>query len=224
MSLMAFGEAENVVDLSMAPGVDQLVFVTDNGEVSVFPKDVLEKLFLAVVGILVFVDENIAEPALDLVANKIAFGKKGDRRADEIVEVANVLFFFAHVVVVADRAHVRGEFLIPNILGHAFPGMEILVCLHNGFDGIGVGRIAVAFFPAQAHELLDVVFVENGPVSLPAELAAIVAQYARTEGVEDGDRIEIEQASDPLLHFSGRFVGKGERKDLARHCEAGSYE
>src|SRR3546814_11185726 len=54
-------EFEDIFDLGMAPGVNQLILVADNGDVRIVAKNLPKQIFLPDVGVLIFVDQDVFE-------------------------------------------------------------------------------------------------------------------------------------------------------------------
>src|SRR3546814_13278140 len=59
-------EFEDIFDLGMAPGVNQLILVADNGDVRIVAKNLPKQIFLPAVGVLIFVDQDVFESPADL--------------------------------------------------------------------------------------------------------------------------------------------------------------
>ena len=83
-------EAEDVADLGAAPAVDRLVVVADAADVVVGAGEEAEPEVLGDVGVLVFVDEDVAEPALVLGEDVGVVLEDGDGVEQEVAEVAGV--------------------------------------------------------------------------------------------------------------------------------------
>ena len=63
-----FFELENVFDVGAAPGVDGLIFVADDTDVSMGTEE-LHELVLGAVGVLVLVDEEVLVTAVVALSN-----------------------------------------------------------------------------------------------------------------------------------------------------------
>ena len=73
-----------------APAVDRLVVVAHGGEHGLLAQardQQLHQLVLAGVGILVFVDHQVAQAALPFVAHRVVVAKQFHRQADQVIEI-----------------------------------------------------------------------------------------------------------------------------------------
>ena len=80
-------QVAQVLHVGAAPRVDRLIVVADRGEGAAAAGQQLHDLVLAAVGVLVLVDQQIAQPALPARQQFLVGGEQLRRNADEIVEV-----------------------------------------------------------------------------------------------------------------------------------------
>ena len=83
-------EAKDVGDLGAAPGIDRLVVVADAAEVAARLGEQLQPFVLALVGVLIFVDEEIAE-AVAIGVEHVGVRAEDDQHVEQqVAEVAGV--------------------------------------------------------------------------------------------------------------------------------------
>ena len=83
-------EAEDVGDLGAAPGIDRLVVVADAAEVAARLGEELEPFVLRLVGVLIFVDEDVAE-AVAVALQHVRVGAEDHQHVEQqVAEVAGV--------------------------------------------------------------------------------------------------------------------------------------
>ena len=91
--------------------------------------------------------------------------------------------------------------------------------VQQGAVGIGLG-IDLEFLVRLLQDALLIIRIEDGKVSGPSHGLDIFPQDAHAEGVNGGNPglggFILQHLPDTFLHFVGRFVGKGDRKDLCR--------
>ena len=83
-------EVEDVADVGVAEAVDRLVLVADHHQVAVLGGEQLQQPVLGVVGVLVLVDEDVAEGAAPALAHLLEQLQDVDRADQEVVEVHRV--------------------------------------------------------------------------------------------------------------------------------------
>ena len=83
-------ELEDVADRGTAEGVDRLVGVAHDHEVGVLVAELTDELVLRVVGVLVLVDEHVAEPAPVVLGDLRVPVQECDGLTDQVIEVESV--------------------------------------------------------------------------------------------------------------------------------------
>ncbi len=221
-------EAQDVADLGAAPAVDRLVVVADAGDVAVAAGQQPQPEVLGDVGVLVFVDEDVAEPALVGLED---VGMRLQDRHDmqqQVAEVAGVECLQPVLVLrvklgtaVVEGAGVSGGHLL-RAEGAVLPAVDergqqprwpTLVVDVGGLDQL-----------AQQAEL--VVSVEDGEVRFQPDKFGVAAEdprRERMEGAEPGHALDdaADQLANAGFHFPRRLVGEGDGEDLVRPCPAG---
>ena len=214
-------EAEDVAHLGAAPGVDRLVVVADAADVAVRARQRPQPQVLGDVGVLVLVDQDVAELPLVALEHVGLVQQQRQRVQEQVAEVGGVQHLQPLLVVGVDpqRQAVEGigAFRVGDLPGHE---PAVLPPLDQRGEEPGRGSLQVG--AAGLQDLLDqpelVVGVEDGEVGLEPDPLGVGAQHARGDGVEGADPPALdraaEQAGDPLAHLPRRLVGEGHRQDL----------
>ena len=83
-------EVEDVADVGVAEAVDRLIVVADDHQVAMLGGEQLQQPVLGVVGVLVLVDEDVAEGAPPALAHLLEQLQRVDRAHQQVVEVHRV--------------------------------------------------------------------------------------------------------------------------------------
>ena len=213
-------ELVDVLGVGAAPGVDALVVVAHAGEARLGAGDGLEQAVLRVVGVLVFVHQQVAKALLpDRPCVGIGF-QDAQRQADQVVEVHRVECREALLVEIVDRGgldlarRARG--------GHGFFRRETRVLrlaqqVADAHDHLGLHALG--------RQLLDHVGAVLGVQHREAatQLRALVldlqefqAQRVERAHGERAGRVVGDELADALAHLLRGLVGEGDRSDLLR--------
>ena len=214
-------EAEDVARVGAAPAVDRLVVVADDGEVFVGRRQVLEDLVLGGVGVLEFVDEEVAPQAAEIAGKSRFVSKQPDRLEDEIAEVDGV--GLAQCLLVATVK--QGIFFGPGIVG-LFDGL--LCSLAPVFAGVDVvskppdfGAVALLLvgFEDVGDQLLLIGGVVDREVPVEAGFRGVASKQACAEAVEGrdddpgGGLVVGDEPVDTAPHLVGGPVGERDGDD-----------
>ncbi len=242
-----FFEVEDVGDVSAAPAVDCLVGVADDADVGLGGGLILHAghgrrgrgqqrgdAELDRVGVLVFVDHQVAPAAVELGADVFVLFEQLDGEEQQVIEVDGTRLAQRLLVAEVDL----GDLLGVVVVGVGLVGLGV----HEFVLGVGdgaehgarrpVGRLQVHRLEHALHGAHLVAGVVDGVVGLePGQLGTlgVAAQQAGAEGVEGGDG-EPAQAwvrgsalfegvgagdlgDDALAHLAGGFVGEGQGED-----------
>ena len=224
-------EAQDVADLGAAPGIDRLVVVADAAEIAMPLRQCPKPQILRDVGILVLVDEHIAELPLILRRDFRVLAKDREPVQQQVAEIDGVQRLEPLLVLAVERQRqavdgfgalrlgdaIRDEASILPALDHRHhePGRRLL--------GVDVARFL---------ELLDqpdlVVRIEDGEIRLEADELGVATQHAGGGCMEGPDPPALdrtaEQARYPLAHLSRRLVGEGDGQHLPRPRLAGGED
>ena len=212
-------EVEDVLDVGAAPLVDGLIGVADHAQVVVIDRQPPGDLVLRGVGVLVLVDEDVAEAGIELGPQLRVVAKGEGRQVEQVVEVHGVDGPQALLVKMVDL----GGRLRVEVGGGAFEfrGTQELVLglADNGSDPFRreTGVVDAGRFDGLLHQLVAVVDVVDGEVAVESEPAGVLAEQARAERVEgaDEDAVAGDELLDAGAHLPRRLVGEGDSEDVA---------
>ena len=202
-----------VVQRGAAPAVNALVVVAHGGEVAAFAHQQFEQVVLCGVGVLVFIDQHVAEQALPLGAHLRKIAQQFERQADQVVKVhtlvsAQALFVARHddgdaalVVVLGLRQRLLG------VQAHVLPQADgPLPLARRGRVGRATGCVL--------DDAVHIVGIQDAELGFEAKHLAVLAHHAHAERVEGADQHVLGLAANQLLgalaHFGGCFVGEGD--------------
>ncbi len=208
-------EAQDVADFGPAPAVDRLVVVADTGDVLVAACEQAQPEILGDVGVLIFVDEDGAEPPLVLCQHVRVAREQGQPMEEQVAEVAGVqgrqplLVGGIELDPLAQRevAGLRRRHLIVAIAA-------ILPAL-DGADQKPRWPAPLVEF-GRLDDLLGqpllVVAVEDGEAGLQAEQLGVRPDHPCAHGMEGAEPhagyAAIDEAFHPLAHLPGGPVGE----------------
>ena len=223
-------ELENVGDVGAAEPVDRLGIVADHHQVAVLPGEQLEPAVLGVVGVLVLVDEDVAETGGVALADLGEELQDVDGADEEVVEVHRV-----HAVQLALVGAVDvGDGLLEEGADHLGVGVGVAQ-LVLGVGDLGVdraGREALGVDAQVVEAALDqparvggVVDRELAGVAQPGGLGA---EHARAGGVEGHHPHRAHAAAHQQLgavaHLPRRLVGERDGQDLVGLGGVGGHQ
>ena len=215
-------EAQDVVHLGAAPAVDGLIVVADAADVRFTAGQQPQPQVLGHVGVLVFVDQDVAEPALVVGQHVRVLAKQPDRLQQEIAEVDRVQLLEALLVgrvELRPLAFREGE----GLAARHFVRRDATVLPAVDEGGELARRPAVLVEVGALDDLLDeaqlVVRVEDGEAGLEAHQLAVPAQDLDADGVERAEprhpfQGAAHQLADALLHLARGLVGERHGQDL----------
>ena len=104
-------EPQDVFDVGAAPGVDRLIVVADAAQIAVCLGEEAKPKILDDVGVLVLVDQDVAEPPPVRRENVVVFAQEPQRLEQEIAEIDGVERFQARLIALVERrAAAAGEY------------------------------------------------------------------------------------------------------------------
>ena len=209
-----------VVDRRATPAIDRLVVVADDGERSALPHEQPNEPVLRGIGVLVFVDEEVAAAFPPFRRRGLVRGEEPDRQRNQVVEVDRLIG--AQCVVIAAVGLARGPLVVAlrGLRGRSGRLQRVLPGADPPLRGTRAGTVG------RLHELgddrLDVARVEYREAGLQAQRGGAAADDLEPERMKGADRDvgrEValaflrEQFRRPLAHLAGRLVGEGDRGD-----------
>ncbi len=221
-------EAQDVAHLGAAPAVDRLVVIAHAADVAVLARQQPQPEILGDVGVLVLIDEDIAEPALVLRQHVLVRVEDGQHVQEKVAEIHRVerpqpllvlgVYLGAHVV--------EGRSLGSRHLLRA-PGAVLPVVDETGELARGPAFLVDVGGDDELFEKPHlVVGVEDREVRLQPHEFGVAAQELDPDGVEGAepghplDRF-AEEACHAVLHLARGLVGEGDGQDLVRPRLAG---
>ena len=178
-------QAAEVLDIGAAPAVDRLVVVTDRRERRARAGELLEQTVLAGVGVLVLVDEQVAQAVLPFIEHFRVLVEQLDRQRDEVVEIDRLIRLERRRVAGVSE---RGEFLglILDVLqGDIGRDERVLPVRDQSLQA--ADRRLVGAAREVGDDAVAVGRVEDREARLVAEHLRFFAQDAHAERVEGRD-------------------------------------
>ncbi len=226
-------EVEDVAHVGAAPGVDGLVVVADDHHVAVRAADEPRQLELGAVGVLVLVDDDLAEarlPALEDVGTAL---EEAHHLADEVVEVERLEAAQRGLVARVDE---HGQ-LVVVVDALAVP-LRLLPLLGGEEGVLGVGDARQDGGRRRSSSRSSSRGGSRGrrrsdrpgrrwrrPCRAGPSARVSRAEHVEAEAVEGGDGellgdLAVDQGDDALAHLGGGLVGERDREDGRRGSAA----
>ena len=225
-------EAQDIVHLGAPPAIDRLVVVADAADIAPGLAQQAQPEVLGDVGVLVLVDQDVAEAAVVLFQDVRPGLEQGQVVQEEIAEVAGVQHPQALLVGPVEVLHL--------VAGKActLSGGQLLRCPAAVLPvvdeaGQGLGRPPLRIDVGRLHHLLDqtllVVGVEDGEGGLQAHDLGVPAQDLGGDGVEGAQPAQAlglgpKDGTEALAHLPRSLVGEGNRQDLPGPGPAGGED
>ena len=223
-------EAQDIGDLGAAPGIDRLVVVADHADVLALLREQPQPQVLHLVGVLVFVDQDVLEPLPVLLEHVAVAAHDVEHVQQKVAEIAGVQRLQPVLVerVELPAAAVGVGLVLACVeLGRTQP----LVLPAIDQPGQLAGGPALFVELVRLDQLLEqaqlVVGIDDRVVRLQPDQFGVPAQHPRRDRME---RAEIghpldraaDHLADALLHLARGLVGEGDAEDLARPGAAGT--
>ena len=221
-------ETQDVIHLGAPPAIDRLVVVAHAADIAPGLAQEAQPEILGDVGVLVLVDQDVAEAAVVLLQDVRPGLEQGQVVQEEVAEVAGVQH---------PQALLIGPVEVLDLVAGkacALPGGQLFrrpaaVLPVVDQAGQGLGRPPLHVDVGGLHHLLDqallVVGIEDGEGGLQAHDLGMPAQDLGGDGVEGAQPAQPlgrrpDQMGDAFPHFPGRLVGEGDGQKLPRPCLA----
>ena len=216
-------EVEDVPDVGAAEAVDRLVVVADHRQVAVLGGEQLEPAVLGAVGVLVLVDEDVAERARVAVADLLEELEHVDRADEQVVEVHRVACGAARARSARRRRRPSARSRSRPAGGTPRPSAACSWRRRSGpASRAGVKRLG-SMSRSSRHRLdqpARVGRVVDRELARVAEPVGVGAQHPRAGGVEGHHphraRRAADEQLDALAHLLRGLVGERDREDLVR--------
>jgi hypothetical protein len=213
-----FLQQPQVFHIRTAPGVDRLVVVTHGGEHALAAGQQLHQLILAGVGVLVFVQQQVAQLVLPFFQYRCVFLEQFHRQADQVVEVHRLIGEQRVLIDAVDLG--CGQFtFVGGLVQRLIGGDEIVFPARNhALDMADFGL--VGGFDDFRNDLETVGRIQHRKLRFVTEMCALLAQNLHPQRVKSTHRqpacrLAFHQMFHPLLHLARGLVGKGDRSDIA---------
>ena len=104
-----FVQMGDVLRARATPGVNRLVIVTDGGKRRARACEQLQQRVLAVVGVLIFIDQEVTHAVLPALAHRVVLLQKRQRQGNEVVKIDGVVGAQPLVIMMINmrRQHLR---------------------------------------------------------------------------------------------------------------------
>ena len=212
-------ELEYIGKVGSAPSINRLIGIAGDAQVPVVDRERADDRVLGHVGVLIFVNQDVLEPAVELGTNVRVLLEDRDHVYQQIVEIDG-------------RGHLHAIFVELVSLGDQFPfivagaifqgrGADqfVLGPADRRFDALG--SPAFASIPAHHlhhafHDPEAVGLIVDREAGVDSNQGRVLAQHSCAEAVErtDPDSRLRRQAFDTLAHFTCCLVGERERENL----------
>ena len=217
---------QDIADIGPAPAINGLIVVADHAQIMGFSRQQPYKLILRQVGVLVLVHMDVAKPPLIILEHRRMVDQQLERLEQQVVKVERVRVLQGLLI-----AHKNIVDLLTLIILFGLPeplvrGQDFIFRVRNlRADFLGRKGFFIDVQPLdpvlQNAQLIVVVIDRKG--TLITKLFNIPSQNTHADRVECtqphilGD-LPADKALNAIPHLTGRFVGKGKRKDLpGRH-------
>ncbi len=225
---VALGEGQDVGELGAAEGVDRLGVVADDHEVLLRAERRVDDVGLQPVGVLVLVDEDVAEAGGELAADVVVAAQEEQPVEQQVVVVHDLGGALALEVAAEHRldgVELAGELRVArhHDLLERPPGVD-----HQGVhldEERRAGQPAVRrrrrhVGERVAHQVARVLAVEDAVVVAVAEPVAEAAEQAVADRVErpahDAAGVAAEELADAGQHLAAGPVGERQEQDAGR--------
>ena len=225
----------DVIDIRTAPGINGLIGIPHDKEISVFAGKQTRQFIIAGTHILKLIDLQILNPVLPFRQHVRNCMKQVEDKVNQVVKIQRIELALFCQIVCKDRGNpVRGILgrnsarelrlrHLPDIFTAAFP-------CGNLMQDFRIREIP----GRQSHFLIDfaekrflILGVQNQETGRIAKPVDVLPEYGHTETVEGIDQcggVFSEQIPDPAAHFTCRLIGKGHGENVFRQNSERSHK
>ena len=203
-----------------APAVDRLIIVTDRKYRVVFPCQQLQPAILQAVGVLEFVDQDVAKASGIVVTQRVVARQQLVGPQQQLGEVDDALALAAAVVFCINLDHAPRNVIVRLDLVGA-----LALFFLGGDEPLHLARRITLFVDVHAlhqplHQRQLVLGVEDLEQLRQTGLAVMRAQHAVAQSVEGSHPhaagVDRQHRRQPGQHFLRRLVGEGHREHAHR--------
>ena len=213
-------KVQNIHDVRAAEFIDRLIIVSHHADIPVFFRQELYKTKLHGIGILILINQDIAESFLIAFQHIRSLLEKLHGKHQKIIKIQGVIFLQPLLI---SPIRPRSLFFLPAgcVRLHLIRGNQVV------FGGgylpqqrlllINL-RIQLQLFDDRLHHLPAVVGVIDGETVIIADPVDIPAENPAAAGVKGGNpdclRSHSDQAVHPFPHLSGSLIRKSNGHDI----------
>ena len=217
-------ESQNVFNSRPPETVDTLIIVPHNAEIAAAMGQQGDQLILGVVGVLIFVHQDIAKPVLILFQFFRELAEQFNGQINDIIKVQRVGFPQPPLIGSIELGNHHFAVVSCGILQHLLRRNHGILG-HADFLNYASGRKLlfrnVTFSNAGFHKPSGVICIVDGKAAVIAQKGDAPAQNPDTGGMEGGGVhlygfFFTDCSGQSGAHFSGGLVGKGNSKNIPR--------
>ena len=211
---------QDVADIGATPAVDGLVVIPDHADVVITIGQLMDNLILHPVGVLVFVDQDVAKSLLVKLQPLRCNLEQLQRLDQQIIKIERVILFELLLVMGIDFMD-----LLVQVAGVQFGKFVRILVVVLGVGDPFAHQLRFQLFEIVTqlqHDRLDqpelIVGVIDDKVTVIAKQLDLTTQNLGEYGMESADPEVCGGGTDqlvyPLFHLSGRFIGEGQGENL----------
>ena len=215
-----FFKVEDVADVCAAPLVDTLVIIADHAKILTRLGQQADNLVLDVVGILIFVHEDVTETVL-IIREDIRIVTQHMQGVDQkVIKVHGVVPFELLLIGPVDTAdHLAAEVVRLGL--EVFPRADVMLLLLADCCGkVGLRielRVNILLLHDGFYQRFLIDRIVHDEVVLIADSLTMLTQDTQAHGMKSHDphaRASADQLLDTFSHLAGRLIGEGYRQNL----------
>ncbi|MNV01748.1 hypothetical protein D3C71_919660 [compost metagenome] len=214
-------QQHQILRLGTAPGVDGLVIVPHHGKTGPLADNLLHQLVLAGVGVLILIDQQVADLVLPAGPHLLVVLQQQGRHHDEIVKIQRVVGHHLAVITLIELGQ-QHLFRPPGDTHGPSRQDEVVLPVGDlGDEGRQLVLVVVELRLGQLFQQRQLVgVVEQGEVRLEIQTLVLATYDVEPQSMEGGDHepprlLATQGLADPLLHLPRSLVGKGHSGDVA---------
>ena len=220
-------KAENVFNIGTPETVDALVIVSHHADVAVSSGQKAGQQILEMVGVLVFVDQHIAELALVVFPGRFVTLQQANRVQNDVIEVQciGILQLFGVKFIYFTNTDSTPVPVVLRLLRELFRSHHLILGRGHDRQDLPDGKcflIQAQILQNRLDDALAVIGIVDGEIPGEAQLVNVPAQDTHTGRVEGGcpdiPGLLPQHPLQTLLQLIGSLVGKGDGQHLPWSC------